>query len=117
MVISKYVESDPSSDHGEYWKSLGIWYMLIFKENINEPVLCGLVKSKQAGVRILQMVKDVLGKEEPLSWFDYCYNESSWSQFKFRSKEFRLDKLDELARQNGGILTKDILIESKIKNI
>ena len=88
---------------GEYWNSRGIGYDL-----------SGFVKSKQAGERILLLVKEVLGKDEPASWLDYRKNEPSWIQFKFQKTEFDLKKLDDMTRSNGNIITKDILVSCKI---
>lgn len=95
---------DEKPDYGEYWNPRGIGYDL-----------SGFVKSKQAGERILQMVKEVLGKENPDSWLDYREYEPNWIQFKFQKAEFDLDELFDMVMNNNYILTKEILMECKIK--
>lgn len=100
----KYIFPDPRPEGGgEYWKSRGIGYDL-----------SGFVKSKPAGERLLEMVKEVLGIDNPESWLDYRKFEPEWIQFKFQKEEFDLEKLDKLARENSDILTKEILQECKI---
>lgn len=84
---------------GEYWSPRGIGYDL-----------SGFVKSKKAGERILQMVKNILGKENPKSWLDYRPREPKWIQFKFQKEEFNLEKLLDLTKENR-IITKAILME------
>lgn len=98
-----YENPDIRPEYGEYWKSRGIGYDL-----------SGFVKSKLAGERILEMVKEVLGVDNPKSWLDYRENEPDWIQFKFQSEEFDLKKLDNLSRENDGIITKEMLIECQI---
>lgn len=98
----KYEWPDPRPENGEYWASRGIGYDL-----------SGFVKSKKAGERLLEMVKEVLGKENPDTWLDYREFEPKWIQFKFQENEFDLKKLDKMARENNDILTKEILIECK----
>ena len=98
-----YENPDIRPEYGEYWKSRGIGYDL-----------AGFVKSKLAGERILEMVKEVLGVDNPASWLDYREREPEWIQFKFQSEEFKLEKLDKLSRENNGIITKEILIECKV---
>lgn len=106
MNMSKwhYELPDVKPEDGEYWNSRGIGYDL-----------SGFVKSKQAGERLLQMVKDVLGKDDPKTWLDYREFEPEWIQFKFQSSEFDLEKLDKLSREKGNVVTKDILQECRIK--
>ena len=98
----KYELPDIRPEYGEYWKSRGVGYDL-----------AGFVKSKQAGERIREMVKEVLGKEKPDSWLDYRKNEPFWIQFKFQKSEFDLKKLDNMTVQNNGIVTKEILEKCK----
>lgn len=98
-----YEWPDPRPEYGEYWAPRGIGYDL-----------SGFVKSKKAGERILEMVKEVLGKEKPDSWLDYRPSEPKWIQFKFQKEEFDLEKLEDLAVKNNAILTKEILLECKI---
>lgn len=90
--------------YGEYWQSRGVGYDL-----------AGFVKSKPAGERILEMVKEVLDKEEPASWLDYREYSPFHIQFKFQKSEFDLEKLDKMACDNKGIVTKEILEECKLK--
>ena len=52
--------------------------------------LSGFVKSKQAGERLLEIVKKVLDNSEPKSWLDYRPSEPEWIQFKFNGEEFNL---------------------------
>lgn len=101
----KYESPDirPDQDNAEFWSSRGIGYDL-----------SGFVKSKQAGERLLKMVKEVLCKDDPSSWLDYRENEPKWIQFKFQKSEFNLNKLEEMVKANNEILTKDILIECKL---
>lgn len=94
-----WVPEDPRPENGgEYWKSRGIGYDL-----------SGFVKSKAAGERLLEMVKEVLGVENPTSWLDYREFEPEWIQFKFQKEEFDLDKLDKISRDMGGVVTKRLL--------
>ena len=75
--------------------------------------MSGFVKSKQAGERLLEIVKEVLGKEEPASWLDWREYEPTWIQFKFQKEEFDLEKLEKMAINNR-ILNKEILIACKL---
>lgn len=97
-----WVQPDPRPEEGEYWNSRGIGYDL-----------SGFVKSKAAGERLLEMVKKVLGKDDPDSWLDYREYEPEWIQFKFKKEEFDLEKLDKLSKENNRILTEAILIACK----
>lgn len=99
----KYEWPDPRPEYGEYWTSRGIGYDL-----------SGFVKSKKAGERLLEMVKEVLGKDDPKTWLDWREHEPKWIQFKFQSNEFDLEKLDKMARENDNIITKEILMECKL---
>lgn len=95
----EWVQADPRPEGGgEYWSSRGIGYDL-----------SGFVKSKAAGERLLQMVKDVVGFDSPKSWLDWREYEPEWIQFKFQKEEFDLEKLDKMARDNNDILTTEIL--------
>lgn len=94
---------DVKPEDGEYWTSRGIGYDL-----------SGFVKSKQAGERLLGMVKEVLGKDEPASWLDYREREPEWIQFKFQSSEFDLKKLDTMSKENKNILNMEILQKCKL---
>lgn len=96
---------DSKPDNGEYWNPRGIGYDL-----------SGFVKSKQAGERLLQMVKDALKKDKPASWLDYRENEPEWIQFKFQKQEFNLEELERLVKENGGIITTDILSDCMLRN-
>lgn len=93
-----YEWPDPKPEGGgEFWSPRGIGYDL-----------SGFVKSKKAGERIFQMVKDVLGVEKPASWLDWREHEPKWIQFKFQKEEFDLEKLME-ATKDTHILTDEIL--------
>lgn len=99
----KWVQPDPRPEYGEYWNPRGIGYDL-----------SGFVKSKQAGERLLTMVKEVLGKENPSTWLDWREYEPTWIQFKFQKEEFDLEKLEKMAIENDRILTREILVECKL---
>lgn len=62
-----YEIPDVRPEYGEYWRPRGIGYDL-----------SGFVKSKQAGERVFQIVKEVLNKENPSSWLDYREREPEW---------------------------------------
>ena len=95
-------EDKQPEDGGEYWYSRGVGYDL-----------AGFVVSKEAGERLLTLVKDVLNNDKPKSWLDWRKFEPNWIQFKFQEEEFDLEKLDKLAKGNNNILTYDILSECK----
>ncbi len=101
-----YVAPDSRPEDGEYWNSRGV------SEGYD---VSGFVVSKQAGERLLRMVRLVLEKDETDSWLDYREREPNWIQFKFKPTEFDLNKLDDLARENNNILTIDILKQCVIK--
>lgn len=88
---------------GEFWKSRG-------PSNWD---VSGFVVSKEAGERLLQMVKNVLGKEECKTWLDWRKFEPNWIQFKFSAKEFDVNKLHELTKESG-IITEEILKTCKL---
>lgn len=98
-----WVQPDPRPENGEYWSPRGIGYDL-----------SGFVKSKKAGERLLEIVKEVLGKEKPASWLDWREYEPEWIQFKFQKEEFDLKKLEEMVNKNNKIITKEILLECKL---
>lgn len=98
-----YVAPDERPEDGEHWTSRGIGYDL-----------SGFVVSKQAGERLLRMVRLVLEKDETDSWLDYREKEPNWIQFKFKPSEFDLNKLNELAKNNDDIITLDILKQCKL---
>ena len=95
---------DVRPEYGEYWSSRGIGYDL-----------SGFVKSKQAGERLLWLVKEVLNKDAPSSWLDYREKEPEWIQFKFQEEEFDLHKLENMVNDNDGIVTKDILLDCSVR--
>lgn len=101
-----YENPDIRPEYGDYWSPRGIGYDL-----------SGFVKSKKAGERILDMVKDVLKTDNPKSWLDYRESEPDWIQFKFQKEEFDLEKLRQSAIDNDNVLTKEILIECKIGGV
>lgn len=96
-------EDKQPEGEGEYWFSRGIGYDL-----------SGFVLSKEAGERLLTLVKGVLNNYNPKSWLDWRKFEPNWIQFKFQEEEFDLKKLDTLAKENNNILTYEILSECKI---
>ena len=98
-----YVTPDIRPEYGEYWTPRGIGYDL-----------SGFVKSKPAGERLLEMVKEVLEKEKPHSWLDYREHEPEWIQFKMQKDEFDLEKLETMVTQNHFIITKEILEECNL---
>jgi len=92
---------------GEYWKSRGA----------SSFDVSGFVSSRAAGLRLLRMVKYVLETDEPKTWLDYREFEPNWIQFKFSAEEFDVEKLDQMARDNGDVLTEQIVrMCVKIKN-
>lgn len=88
----------PDVPNSDYFYSRGVGYDL-----------AGFIKSTEAGIRILDLVKSVLGKEEVESWLDYRDYEPSRIQFKFQKSEFDLEKLNRLVSGNSDILTREIL--------
>ena len=86
---------------GEYWRSRG-------PSNYD---VSGFVNTKQAGERLLRMVKLVLEKDEVETWLDWRETEPEWIQFKFSAKEFDVEKLSKLAKENDNIMTMDIMKE------
>lgn len=99
---SDVVRFDPKDERppvGEYWKSRGA----------SATDVSGFVSSKQAGERLLRMVKYILDTDEPKTWLDYREFEPNWIQFKFSAREFDVEKLEEQARANGDILTETII--------
>jgi hypothetical protein len=102
-----YEWPDPRPDgEGEFCRPRGIGYDLA----------C-FVKSKKAGERLLDMVKEVLGNEEPKSWLDYRPREPKWIQFKFQKEEFDLEKLEKQLTDNNRIVTIGILNDCAIKEV
>lgn len=102
-----YVAPDSRPEEGEYWNSRGIGC------TDKGPDCSGFVVSKLAGERLLRMVKLVLETDEPESWLDYREYEPNWIQFKFQGSEFDLEKLNELSKEAGNIITLDILKKCK----
>ena len=96
--IDYFEGEDKKPEVGEYWRSRG-------PSNWD---VSGFVVSKEAGERLLQMVKKVLGTEECKTWLDWRKFEPNWIQFKFSAKEFDVNKLDELTKESG-IITEEIL--------
>lgn len=84
-----YVREDkrPSDGVGEFWNPRGA----------TEWDCSGFIESKQAGQRLLDMVKKVLGVEKPHTWLDYREDEPDWIQFKVSAKEFDVVKMEEMA--------------------
>ena len=96
----------PEQEDAEYWASRGV----------STYDVSGFVKSQQAGLRLLRMVKYVLEKDETESWLDWRETEPEWIQFKFSNKEFDLYKLHNMTEESGGIITMKILKECKLPN-
>lgn len=100
---SDIVRYDPKDERpeggGEYWKSRGA----------SSFDVSGFVSSRAAGLRLLRMVRYVLDTDEPKSWLDYREFEPNWIQFKFSAEEFDVEKLDQMARANGNVLTETIV--------
>lgn len=96
----EYIRPDePPIDGGEWWNPRGVGYDL-----------SGFVKCKQAGERIIAMIKNIIEKE-PKSWLDYRKSEPNWIQVKIQSDDgFNLEKLCELC--NDGIITSERLKDS-----
>ena len=98
--IVRYEPKDKRPEGGgEYWKSRGT----------SSDDVSGFVESKPAGERLLRMVKYVLETDEPKTWLDYREFEPNWIQFKFSAEEFDVEKLDQMARDNGNVLTEAIV--------
>lgn len=98
-----WMPKDERPKEGEYWNSRGVGYDL-----------SGFVRTKKAGERILAMVHEVLGTTECKTFLDYRQSEPTWIQFKFQKEEFDLDMLDALSRENGGVITKEIIKQCKL---
>jgi hypothetical protein len=100
---SDIVRFDPKDKRpeggGEYWKSRGA----------SDSDVSGFVASRAAGLRLLRMVRYVLDTDEPKTWLDYREFEPNWIQFKFSAEEFDVEKLDQMARDNGNVLTETIV--------
>ena len=99
---SDIVRFDPKDERpavGEYWKSRGP----------SSFDVSGFVSSRAAGMRLVRMVCYILDTDEPKSWLDYREYEPNWIQFKFSAEEFDVEKLDEVSRANGGVITEQIL--------
>ena len=96
----------PEQEDAEYWASRGV----------SSSDVSGFVKSKQAGLRLLRMVKYVLEKDETESWLDWRETEPEWIQFKFSNKEFDIHKLHSMSEKAGGIITMNILKGCKLLN-
>ena len=86
---------------GEYWQTRGA----------SDFDVSGFVVSKLAGERLLRMVKYILETDNPKTWLDYREFEPTWIQFKFSAEEFDLGKLSQMSKDNGGILTEQIVRE------
>jgi len=91
----------PEAKNAEYWRSRGA----------SSFDVSGFVNTKAAGERLLRMVKYILEKDEVETWLDWRETEPEWIQFKFSAKEFDVEKLSEMAVNNGNIITEDIIRE------
>lgn len=99
----RWEAKDEKPENGEYARPRGVGYDLAM-----------FIKSKKAGKRILDMVKEVLNNDNPESWLDYREHERTWIQFKFQKEEFDLDKLNDMVKGNNDVLTMEILKECAI---
>jgi hypothetical protein len=97
--IIKFEAKDERPAVGEYWKSRGA----------SSFDVSGFITSRAAGLRLLRMVKYILDTDEPKTWLDYREYEPNWIQFKFSAEEFDVEKLDDVSRANGGVLTEQII--------
>lgn len=95
-----FTAPDSKPEVGEYWSSRGPGYDL-----------AGFVKSKKAGERIQRMVSYILDKDKTESHLDFREYEPNWIQYKFSPKEFDMEKLDKMSRNNGGVITEQMLRE------
>lgn len=98
-VVRYEPKDERPNSGGEYWKSRGA----------SGSDVSGFICSRQAGERLLRMVKYVLDTDEPKTWLDWREFEPNWIQFKFSAEEFDVEKLDEMARANGDVLTETIV--------
>lgn len=99
------IVKDERPVEGEYWQSRGP----------SDWDVSGFVRSKAAGERLLRMVKLVLEKDECETWLDWRETEPEWIQFKFSAKEFDVEKLSQMAKDNDNIMTIEIIKECMIK--
>ena len=99
MPIIKDVR--PVDKKAEYWMSRGPSFYDV----------SGFVRSKEAGERLLRMVKYILEKDDVETYLDWRETEPEWIQFKFSANEFDVERLSELAQKNGNIITEDIIRE------
>ena len=91
----------PKGIDGEFWSPRGVGYDL-----------SGFVKSKQAGERIVQMIKEVIGKD-PKSWLDYREREPLWIQVKIQKEDgFDLEALCRVCQDD--VITKDRLLSCRV---
>lgn len=93
----------PENGDGEFWKTRGVGY----------DDVSGFVETKKAGERLLEMVREVLGKDTCRTWLDYRESEPNWIQFKFHSSEFDVERLSQESKELGGVITKDLLLKCK----
>lgn len=99
---SDVIKFDPKDERpavGEYWKSRGP----------SSFDVSGFISSRAAGLRLMRMVRYILGTDEPKTWLDYREYEPNRIQFKFSAEEFDVQKLDEVSCANGGVITEQIL--------
>ena len=94
----------PEQPYAEYWTSRGA----------SSFDVSGFIKTKEAGQRLLRMVKLVLEKDECESWLDWRETEPEWIQFKFSAKEFDVEKLSQMAKENNNIMNMNIMKECMI---
>lgn len=99
-----FVAPDSRPEVGEYWSSRGP----------SDSDCSGFVVSKKAGERLRRLVRYVLESDDTESWLDFREHEPNWIQFKFSAKEFDVNKLDLMAKENNGIINESILRECKL---
>lgn len=100
----KWIKPDKRPiDGGEFFNSRGVGY----------PDLAGFIESKQAGERLLEMVKLVLNKKEIKTFLDYRESQPHRIQFKLHQDEFDLEKIEKLIIDNNGVLLINFLFECK----
>ena len=83
----------PKGIDGEFWSTRGVGYDL-----------SGFVQSKEAGERIVNMVREIVGQEAK-TWLDYREREPLWIQVKIQAEDgFDLKALNMICKD--GVITK-----------
>jgi hypothetical protein len=97
----KKVPPDDRPEIGEYFSPRGVGYDL-----------AGFVRTKQAGERVIEMFKKVIGKNCG-TWLDYRIHEPNWIQVKVQECDCNLEKLHNLIIERKGIITEEMIKECK----